>query len=63
MNTDDFTDKRFPSVWSVVQPVIDGCWVVNIVSGVITRIQDLMRFVTTNGANDGTIMCKDSDGM
>ena len=38
VNTDDFTDKRFPSVRSVVQPVIDWSRVLNMISGVITRI-------------------------
>ena len=59
MNSDNFTNEGFPSVGSVVHSVVEGLVAVRVVSGIVTGTDNLARFVTTLGTDDGTVVCKD----
>ena len=43
--------------------MINRSGVGGMVSGVVTRIENLTRFVTAESANDSTVMCENSDGV
>ena len=46
-------------VHSVVHSVVEGLVAVRVVSGIVTGTDNLARFVTTLGTDDGAVVCKD----
>ena len=64
MNSDNFTNEGFPSVWSVVQSVIEWLVAVRGVSGVVTWVNNLRSgFLTAFGTNDSAVVCEDNVGF
>ena len=57
MNPYDFSNERFPSVWSVVQPTVERFHIVTSVCGVITWVEYLRgAFLSTCSADDSTVV-------